>query len=792
MRISSVLPYLLLMLAAAPAPVGLAGAVHPSGTPDVPPEALAALRGGRYWKASQILDQYLASANAPTPDAILLAAQANAGWAAWSKVRDLLTGRSWLDQARGGYGWELLGHAHFELRDYSQSADDYGRFLRVGTDVDPRELGLAQLQRGLALARDSDADAALRAFTAAGSLIPQLDDWIELYAARAAAAAGDTAELRRRLAATAPDLAAPRGWELRTRASALIGDTATALDLADSAARYSPSAGERAEAWNLVAGLQLARADTAAARRAYDSAMRIAPADVAAVDAARRLGNLPAPTAAEQLEIGRIYLRHGNVERGIAGLSAYLEHGRPTAHERRVLRYDLARASFEAGRYREAEHRLLEAVEDPPGRAEAADGLYLAGRAQYREGRTDRALRTFRAVARRFPGTDPATRSLFLVADLAHDRGDTATARIYYHRTIGNDGNAADAGLAFMRLGDMAAVRGDWRTAADVYDEYRERHPRGRHTQEATYWAARAHGALGQTRTENRLLKDAWRLDPLSYYGIKAAQRLGLPLQDAPLVSAPAVPDSVHSAVAAAMDRLDLLRAIDDDAAAHTEIGRMEQRFRSTSARYLLAEALNSRGYTAAGIALGHRIYDVEGAWNPRLLRIVYPFPYRDVVFAEADERGLDPFLVAGLIRQESMFTASARSAAGAIGLMQVLPSTGRLLSDSGQINDFSASMLRQPEINIHLGTAFLKDLVDTYDVGLPAVLAAYNAGTSRVERWRQFPEWDRPELFTERIPFSETREYVRLVQRNTDIYRMLYGGAGASAGESSGPDPRR
>jgi soluble lytic murein transglycosylase len=193
-------------------------------------------------------------------------------------------------------------------------------------------------------------------------------------------------------------------------------------------------------------------------------------------------------------------------------------------------------------------------------------------------------------------------------------------------------------------------------------------------------------------------------------------------------------------------------------------------------ALYTLAEALNERGFTSQGIALGWDIYRREGAWNLRLLRIVYPFPFQNFVLAEARERGVDPFLAAALIRQESMFNPRARSPVGALGLMQVMPATGSTLARRLGIARFKAEMLLQPEPNIHFGMAYLADQLNSYGDRLDVVLAAYNAGPTRVTRWRQFPEWSDRLLFAERIPFDETRDYVRIVQNNRRIYSVLYG----------------
>ena len=162
--------------------------------------------------------------------------------------------------------------------------------------------------------------------------------------------------------------------------------------------------------------------------------------------------------------------------------------------------------------------------------------------------------------------------------------------------------------------------------------------------------------------------------------------------------------------------------------------------------------------------------------WDRRLLEVVYPFPYREIVAREAAEWGVSPIMLAALIRQESAFEADIVSHAGAIGLMQVMPSTGRELAGAHGPNPFQESSLTAPEVNLHLGSAFFVDMSERYDGVLPLVLSAYNAGPTRATRWRRYPEASDPLRFTERIPFEETRGYVKNVRRNLGLYQILYG----------------
>ncbi len=154
----------------------------------------------------------------------------------------------------------------------------------------------------------------------------------------------------------------------------------------------------------------------------------------------------------------------------------------------------------------------------------------------------------------------------------------------------------------------------------------------------------------------------------------------------------------------------------------------------------------------------------------------LYPIPWENDLRQRSTPHGLDPYLVAGLIRQESEFNPGARSRAGAVGLMQIMPATGRGLARRLGIGKFSTRHLYRPDISLRLGTFHLREVLDRYQGQLELTLAAYNAGEHRVAEWITWGDFDEPGKFVETIPFTETRGYVQAVIRNAEMYRALYG----------------
>ena len=153
----------------------------------------------------------------------------------------------------------------------------------------------------------------------------------------------------------------------------------------------------------------------------------------------------------------------------------------------------------------------------------------------------------------------------------------------------------------------------------------------------------------------------------------------------------------------------------------------------------------------------------------------LFPKAYWSDLKRFAAANSLDPYLVASLIRQESEFNPAAVSRANAVGLMQLLPKTGRVVAREIKLRRYNASQLYTPAVNLQLGTRYFKGMVDKFG-SFEYALAAYNAGSDRVEEWLGQGKYRDPQEFVESIPFTETREYVQAILRNASVYKQLYG----------------
>ncbi len=290
-----------------------------------------------------------------------------------------------------------------------------------------------------------------------------------------------------------------------------------------------------------------------------------------------------------------------------------------------------------------------------------------------------------------------------------------------------------------------------------------------------TYWKARAllatagSGDAGEAQRleARRLLAEI--ASPVHYYGQLAAEELGAPLP------VPVPPPPLTSAERdAARDTPGLARALQLVALGLRDEARREWNFtlRGMSDRELLAAAQLACDRADWQLCIN----TAERAKQSVDVAMRYPTPYALEITAAATQAGLEPSLVFGLIRQETRFMPQLRSSAGASGLMQVMPATARWVAKKVGLDLGASAAVHDPLLNLRLGTSYLKLVLDDLG-GSPAMAAAaYNAGPNRPRRWRDGPVLE-PAIWTENVPFAETRDYVKKVLSNASVYAAILAG---------------
>jgi len=157
------------------------------------------------------------------------------------------------------------------------------------------------------------------------------------------------------------------------------------------------------------------------------------------------------------------------------------------------------------------------------------------------------------------------------------------------------------------------------------------------------------------------------------------------------------------------------------------------------------------------------------------LPKIVYPIEYQEQIFISAQKYNIDPFLVCSIIKTESKFNANAISKRGAKGLMQIMDITGEWAASELNMSDFTPDQLFDPSVNIEIGCWYVARLMKQYEGNISTLLAAYNAGTGNIYKWRNNEAYSLDGVTIDYIPFKETREYIKKVKMNLWFYTYLY-----------------
>jgi len=390
--------------------------------------------------------------------------------------------------------------------------------------------------------------------------------------------------------------------------------------------------------------------------------------------------------------------------------------------------------------------------------------------------------------------------ALFSSANMYMLRRDYPTAVGYYSYLATHFPENTNAAAAHWRAGWLSYREGLFADASRMFDEQIRLYPGAKETVSAIYWRGRLYemqdhkpaNAAANYRTLIRAYQHF-------FYAQMARQRLAAlgnaqPVAQPQLDSlqAPPVPalqesfpaDSPHLAKARLVANAGLNDYIAQEIAADP----------GSSSWSALAEAqiYASYGETYRAMRALKRALPYAATASIKSIplvywRILFPKPWWETIKTESAKNNLDPYLVASLIRQESEFDPSVVSYANAYGLMQLLPSTGKTLAREEGISHFETFQLLDPEMNIRLGTRYLRQMLDKFGGVQEYALAAYNAGDGRVVDWQSAGPYNGIDEFVESIPFTQTREYVEAISRNEETYRAIDAVAGSQTKTATG-----
>ncbi|HEX8458098.1 MAG TPA: lytic transglycosylase domain-containing protein [Pyrinomonadaceae bacterium] len=632
-------------------------------------------------------------------------------------------------------------------------------------------------------------------------------DYALLLRADALAKLGRRTEARaayEQLARDYPQSLRARDAALRNAEIALQDDAAAAVPLLVKTLSEADDAG----ALLVTAKAYERTGDTTRALAAYRRIYFYAPAAPETTEAASalaRLGSTLAPASVEEAKTRAhlLYEAKRYAEAAAAFGDAFARFPQ-TADSPSQLRRGIA--AFNAGTSRLAEAvAALSAVPASAGEARAEALFYLvqahAKLRQWEQARTVHA-----ELRRAFPEHTHTRRALAAAGQIARDAKNTPEAANFFRAAVAAYPGAAEVAQAQFELAWAAHESKNYAESARLLLEHlalyadRNTDNRGR----AGYWAARDAERAGKLADARTLYQAMLQRYDANWYGDLARQRLDALKRTNPNASqdnlAPdsqlaravvnlstiSVAEETATAEAdAALVKADQLNVVGLDEYALEEVNRLlESAPRSPRLNLAKARIYRTRQQNLQAFLALQKSYPDYSQMKPEELApeewdAFYPLAYWDAITREARARSIDPYRVAGLIRQESVFDPRASSHANAYGLMQLLVETAQHTARKYGIGRTVTreTLLNDPQLNIQIGTGYLRDQLDNFG-RIEYVAAAYNAGPGRAVRWRtelpaEMDEW------AEAVPFRETRAYVQGVVRNTLQYKRLYDEAG-------------
>lgn len=392
-------------------------------------------------------------------------------------------------------------------------------------------------------------------------------------------------------------------------------------------------------------------------------------------------------------------------------------------------------------------------------------------------------------------------KSQFIIGRIHEGKKQYGQALKQYNRLVSKHGNADYAQSSAWRMGWIHYLRGHYQKAHDQFKENARHDPAGDYIEYNLFWQAKSLEKLGKGDGARNIYMDIAQNYPYTFSGIRAGERLENYPTPTPIkketqftVKKIALKETQKSAdfrlnrALTSEEKFHHFRAVEMIELGFYEYAKWEIFHLEKSVRKNLAGVMwlsnlysQAKAYTKS-VRLLHLYRNYKTKNGEKNLpepfwKHFFPLAHADTILEISQRHNVDPYFVKGLIRQESMFEAEALSSAGARGLMQIMPETGKRLYalDPSEI-PFDKELLYDPDLNIQLGIKYLSQLNERFGNNGTHILISYNAGPHVLKKWlKRFRTIDDPDVFIESIPYPETRRYVKHVLRNHGVYRLLY-----------------
>ena len=456
--------------------------------------------------------------------------------------------------------------------------------------------------------------------------------------------------------------------------------------------------------------------------------------------------------------------------------------------------------------YAKAKDYLNQSYKKFPAGGLADDSLYFLGRAETNLDNDAGAQKQYESLLSKFPQSNYADDALYRIGRIYFLKDDFKTARDFFSRIVAEYPGSDRAPDAFWELGMIEYKDSDYDAAVVTFKDMAARFKGTQLGEKGLFWQAKSAEKLEDFSTAVSLYREIIGLNNYSYYTFAAQQALedrGL-AEEIDKINTKANPsnpyigellpdvynsldsntnpeDTTGKTVFSHVDKAKELLLIEFYNSADIEIEAASSQFENDMKGILQISTLylKAKDYIKSQKIIA-KYYsklrtNLEEPYKDYLYYLQYPYGFKEYIDKYSSQFGVDPLFILAVIREESRFDPDAGSHAGAQGLMQVMPATGKSIANSLDIDDFSTEMLLEPETSIKMGSYYLSKQLESFGGNKYYAAGAYNGGPGAMNKW--LAKWSDKDIdeFIEYVSYDETRNYIKKVMGSYLVYQMLY-----------------
>lgn len=452
--------------------------------------------------------------------------------------------------------------------------------------------------------------------------------------------------------------------------------------------------------------------------------------------------------------------------------------------------------------YSQSKYYLSLSYEKSPSGSVADDSLYYLGRSLTNLNLDADAISYYQKLVELFPTSNYSDDALYRAGRIYSLKEDFTNAASYFQRVSSDYPNGDKLADALWELGWIQYRSADYNSAKNTFYNYASLYKGTQLEEKGLFWQAKCCQKLGENDKAAELYKKIVNLNSYSYYTFASGKMLAEMNEEVQIEEintqlnpenpqiADIIPDIydileedsyIETGEINHIDKAIELLKLEFFNSASLEIEAGSSEIEENPARILEIATLflKSNDYANSIRIIYKNFYKLKSGLNEPytdyLYYLYYPYGYKEAVQKYSSQYNLDPLFALAVIRQESLFEPDAGSYAGAQGLMQIMPTTGEVIARQIGISNYYTNLLLDPDINIRMGTYYLRQQLDNFGQNEFYCVGAYNGGPGRMSGWvSERGDMDIDE-FIESVSYEQSREYIKIVMGNYYFYQMLY-----------------